>query len=153
MVWIFTSIILISLFTANASAIFSTTKVESHIQTKKDLLNVRVGASLKSSGQEFLIREKIDHQAYDSVEEAIEAMLTGKIDCVVSNVPVLLYLNNSKYPQRLAIAPKLLLKNNMGIALANDSPLREEIDQVLLRKISEPKWQNAVYSYLGEEFY
>lgn len=150
-VWIFTSIILLSLFTANASAILTTGRIESQISTEDDLRRVQVGASAKSSGEEYLIREHINYTPYSSTQKAIEAMLEGEIDCVVSNVPVLKYLNNTKFYKELAISPSLLLKNNMGIALQEESPLREAIDQVLLQKIAEPKWQKAVYKYLGDE--
>ncbi len=78
-------------------------------------------------------------------------MLAGEVDCVVSNVPVLQYLNNKVYYKQLEIVPKWLLKNNMGIALQEESLLREDIDRVLLRKISEPHWQGRVYEYLGAE--
>jgi len=150
-IWIFTSIILLSLFTANASAIITTAKVESHIQTASDLKRSRVAAVSRSSGEEFLIREHIPYHGYDDYDQAIRAVLDGKADCLVSNVPFLKYFNNSSYYQQLAISPKWLLKNNMGIALQDDSSLREPIDLILLEKITEPKWQAAVYEYLGEE--
>lgn len=150
-IWIFTSIILLSLFTANASAVISTARVTAHIQTPDDLKRSRVAAVSRSSGEEYLIREHIPYQGYEDYDQAIRALLDGKADCLVSNVPFLMYFNNSKYYQQLAISSKWLLKNNMGIALPEDSPLRESIDLVLLEKITEPKWQALVYKYLGEE--
>jgi len=77
-------------------------------------------------------------------------MLQEELDCVVSNVPVLQYLNNSSFHRELLISSEWLLKNNMGMALSEDSSLREEIDRVLLQKITEPQWQEAVYRYLGD---
>lgn len=150
-VWIFASVILLSLFTANASAVFTAAKLEAHIQTEEDLRRCRVGAASKSSGEEYLIREHIDYTPFSTIEEAVEALLAGKLDCVVSNVPVLQYLNNTSYYNKLAISENWLLKNNMGIALQDESPLREEIDQILLAKIAEPRWQKAVYKYLGKK--
>ncbi len=150
-VWIFTSIILLSLFTANASAILNNSTTESFIDSEEDLRRHVVGAAHKSSGEEFLIREHIPYQSFPNVEAAIDAMLKGDIDCVVSNVPVLKYLNNSSYFEELIISSKLLLKNNMGIALPEESPIKETIDLILLEKISEARWQEAVYKYLGEE--
>ena len=150
-VWIFTSIIVLSLFTANASAIFTAAKLESPIQTLNDLRNSQVGTAEKSSGQEYLKREGIEHINFDNINLAVEAMLKGEIDCVVSNVPVLQYLNNKVYYQQMEVVPNWLIKNNMGIALQEDSPLKELIDQVLLKKIAEPYWQARVYQYLGVE--
>ncbi|MEM6722986.1 MAG: transporter substrate-binding domain-containing protein [Bacteroidota bacterium] len=150
-VWIFASIILLSLFTANASAILTTAKIDSHIQSADDLRGVRVGAAHQSSGEEFLNREHIAHTSYDNIELAIQAMLMEEIDAVVSNVPVLKYLNHGKYYDQLSISQQYLLKNNMGIALQDGSPIREAIDLSLLKIISEPQWQEAVYRYFGEE--
>ncbi len=148
--WMFIGIIMVSLFTADASSIFTTIKLDSHVQTVDDLRNIRVGAAEKSSGQEFLIREHVKHIPYDDLEQAIDAMLNHEIDAIVSNVPVLLYLNKHKYHNQLLVSSKLLLKNNMGIALSEDSELREQINQILLKKISEPQWQQSLYKYLGE---
>lgn len=83
-IWIFTSIILLSLFTANASAIFTTTRIESPVQTIDDLRGLIVGTAHKSSGEEFLLRENIEHVSYNHIEEAIDALVAGKIDAVVS---------------------------------------------------------------------
>ncbi|MCD4736391.1 MAG: transporter substrate-binding domain-containing protein [Bacteroidales bacterium] len=149
--WMFISIILVSLFTASASSIFTTVRIESQIQNGNDLRRVKVGAAINSSGEEFLIREHISYIKYDNIEIAINEMIAGNIDAVVSNVPVMRYLKHHRYHKQLLISPKYLIKNNMGIALPQDSPLTEELNRVLLEKIAEPKWQKSVYKYLGEE--
>ncbi len=149
-IWIFTGLVMLSLFTANASAIFTVTEIQSHITTNDDLRAVRVGAAKHSSGAEYLARERISFNEYESVNEAINAMINDEIDCVVSNVPVAKYLNNSTYKRKLSISRKYLLHNNMAIALSPESKLREPINQILLRLIAEPKWQTALNRYLGE---
>ena len=151
MFWMFIGIILLSIFTANTTAIFTTTKQESHIQTASDLRNVRVGAVSRSSGEEYLLREKISYQAYETIESAAEALISNELDALVSNVPVLKYLNHKgPYRKKLTIASHYLLKNNMGIAVQENSPLLETIDQTLLQVITEPKWQESVYNYFGD---
>ena len=150
-VWIFVGIIMVSLFTANASSILTTAKQEAHIQTVDDLRRVKVGAVEKSSGAEFLRREHLTFTTYSDIEAAADALAADEIHCIVSNVPVMRYINNSSHYGQLAISPQFLVRNNMGIALQDDSPLRESIDNLLLRKIAEPHWQQAVYRYLGAE--
>ena len=149
-IWIFTSIILLSLFTANASAVFTATRSTAHIQTQEDLRRSKVGAARNSSGAEYLKREHVMFYEFDHVNGAIDAMLSGEIDCVVSNVPVLKHLNHTSYYGKLAVSPTFLMKNNMGIAMQEDSPLREKVNLILLKKIAEPFWQEELYKYLGE---
>ena len=149
-IWIFTGLIMLSLFTANASAIFTATEIQSNIQDANDLRSARVGAASKSSGEEYLVRERIAYLSYDDLHAAIDAMLNGDIDCVVSNVPVARYLNNTEYRQTLSISPNYLLENNMGIAMKRGSELRESINTTLLSLITEPEWQASLTRYLGE---
>lgn len=149
--WMFTSLILVSLFTAEASSIFTTVRVQSSIDSVDDLRRVRVGAAEDSSGAEFCRRERITYRPYPGVDEAVQDMLDGEIDAVVSNIPVMRHLKHTRHPQEFVIVREPLVRNAMGIALPDDSPLREDVDRVLLGLVSEPKWQEAVYRYLGEE--
>jgi len=149
-VWIFISIIFFSLFTAHASSQLSQWEASSNINTTEDLRGIHVVAVAKSSGEEYLLRENISYQPKDNIEDAIHAVLSGEADAVVSNVPVLKYHNRSDFNEKLRISNNYLLRNNMGIALQENSPWREQIDILLLQKITEPKWQDAVYRYIGE---
>ncbi|WP_299367477.1 transporter substrate-binding domain-containing protein [Winogradskyella sp.] len=149
-IWIFTSIIFFSLFTANASAQLFHSKTKSNINSIQDLRNVRVTAVANSSGAEFLKRELIEYIPQTTLNNAIEAVLSGKADAVVSNLPVLKYHNRIHHNEALMLSEAYLVRNNMGIALKDESPLKEQIDLILLQKITEPKWQQAVYKYIGE---
>ncbi|MEL6277005.1 MAG: transporter substrate-binding domain-containing protein, partial [Bacteroidota bacterium] len=152
-IWIFISIIFFSLFTANTSAkLANSGQPNNPINSLEDLFNpnVSVVAVSKSSGEEYLIRENVNYAKKDDIQAAIRAVVEGEADAVVSNVPVLKYHNKTNFGGELLVAKALLLRNNMGIALQDESPLKEAIDLVLLQKISEPKWQAAVYKYIGE---
>ena len=149
-IWIFISIIFFSLFTAHASAQLNSADNKNTITTLNDLRKVRVVAVKNSSGEEFLIRENLDYTPVDTLKEAIEQVIAGKVEAVVSNVPVLKFHNKNNYQGQLMISTDWLLRNNMGIALQDDSPIREKIDISLLQKIAEPKWQYAVYKYIGD---
>jgi len=152
-VWIFISIIFFSLFTANTSAKLANSRQSSNpINSLEDLFNpnLKVVAVAKSSGEEYLIRENVKYDKKNDIEAAIQAVINGEADAVVSNVPVLKYHNKTNFGGELLVAKELLLRNNMGIALQDDSPIKEMIDLELLQKISEAKWQAAVYKYIGE---
>jgi ABC-type amino acid transport substrate-binding protein len=149
-VWIFISIIFFSLFTAHASSQLSKWEASSTINTADDLRNVKVVAVAESSGEEYLLRERISYQPQKNIEDAIHTVLRGEATAVVSNIPVLKYHNRADFNGKLRISTNYLLRNNMGIALQDKSPWREKINIILLQKITEPKWQDAVYRYIGD---
>ena len=88
--------------------------------------------------------------SYDDLDTAIQALLKDEIDALVSNALVLKYMNNTIYPGQLIISDRYLVSNNMGIALQENSILKEAIDRSLLEHISRPYWQDMFYRYLGE---
>ncbi|MEM6721448.1 MAG: transporter substrate-binding domain-containing protein [Bacteroidota bacterium] len=149
-VWIFISIIFFSLFTAHASSQLSNWEASSNVNTVDDLRGINVVAVAKSSGEEYLLRENIPYKPKNNIDDAIHAVLDGEADAIVSNVPVLKYHNRSDFNEKLRISTNYLVRNNMGMALQDQSPWREQIDILLLQKITEPKWQDAVYRYIGE---
>ena len=150
--WMFTSIVLVSLFTANAASILTKSTTNSTINSLADLRGLSIEAVMHSSGAEFLEREKFNYTPYVTLEEAVEAMLDENVEAVVSNVPFLQYLNTHKYVDQLIVSDNWLLKNNMGIALQPDSHYMEQVNSALLKLLSEEKWQSIVYRYLGEHY-
>lgn len=150
-VWIFTSIIFFSLFTANASAkLTETSKAKAIIKTVDDLYSVNVVSVANSSGEAFLKREGVHYSTKPTLSEAIQSVINKENDAIVYNAPVLKYYNKKKFQNKLIVSNHYLLKNNMAIALQPNSDLQEEINRILLQKVSEPKWQAAVYKYIGD---
>lgn len=149
MMWIFVSIVLVALFTAQASSIFTLTQLKLHVETEADLRRSRVGVVENSSGEEFCKNRKIKTFPYPTIEAALDELVTSDIDAVVSNVPVLRYAEQNKYINQIAISPNILLRTNMGIALPNNSPLLEPINRVVLEHASTPAWRLNIEHYLG----
>lgn len=147
--WIFASIVLVALFTAQASSIFTLAELNLHIETESDLRRSRVGVVENSSGEEFCKNRHIKSFRYASIEESLDELIAGDIDAVVSNIPVLQFAQQNKFQDKIAISPNILLRTNMGIALPNDSPLVEPINRILLEKVSEPAWRLNIEHYLG----
>jgi len=151
MSWIFVGVVLIALFTANASSIFLHTRQRTTLERVEDLYHTKVGSVANSSGGEYLDRQKVPYRAYDNIDAALEALLNGEIKVLVYNTPVLRYYQHHVYPEQILVGPKQLMKNNMGIALQPGSPYREEIDRVLLRRVAEEEWQQVIYRYFGAD--
>lgn len=115
-VWIFTSIIFFSLFTANASAkLNETSKTRMNIEALDDLYSVNVVSVANSSGEAFLIREGIHYSTKSNLNKAIQSVIEKENDAIVYNAPVLKYYNKKKFQNKLIVSNHYLLKNNMAI--------------------------------------
>jgi len=121
------------------------------IQSDADLRRVRVGCVKHSSGEEYCLHQRIPYLPYDNLKETIDDMLNGNIDAIVYNIPVLRHYKHSFYHEKVLISRKTLQKNNMGIALPHNSPLREKINLELLDYINTANWDKLSEKYLGED--
>jgi ABC-type amino acid transport substrate-binding protein len=74
----------------------------------------------------------------------------GKIQALIYDAPILRYYIHQNYIGSLEVLPYRLQLQEYGIALQPNSPLREQINVVLLQKIREIAWQDRLGQYLGE---
>ena len=149
LVWMFAAIIIISSFTAAITSSLTVTQLVSPVNGPQDLPNVRVGAILNTTSASYLQDNHIIFQNYKSTIEGLKAIREDKIDAFVYDAPILRYLVHKDFQGELEILPGTFVRQDYGIALRAGSPLREPINRLLLKKITEPAWQDLLHRYMG----
>ena len=150
LVWMFVAIIIISSFTASITSSLTVTQLESVIKGPEDLPKVSVGSVANTTSESYLQQNHISFHAFGSPQEGLAALKEGKIQALVYDAPILRYYIHQNYLGSLEVLPYRLLRQEYGIALQPNSPLREPINVVLLQKIRETAWQDKISQYLGE---
>ena len=146
----FVAIIIISSFTAAITSSLTISQLESVIKDPEDLPKVTVGTIANTTSETYLNQIRISAISYSSTQEALAALREGKIQALVYDAPILRYFIQQNYSGSLQVLPNRLLRQDYGIALQSNSPLREQINVVLLQKIREKSWQDQIFRYLGE---
>jgi polar amino acid transport system substrate-binding protein len=149
LIWMFTGVILVSLFTATITSILTVKQFEIPVRGLDDLKNELVGTMSYTTGESFLKHNLISSKSYKTVEEGLEALVIGEIKAFVYDAPELRYIIKQKFQGKLEVLPNTYSQENYGIALVNNSPLRKSINQVLLQTIRSQEWQETLYRYLG----
>ena len=150
LIWMFVAIIIISSFTAAITSSLTVTQLETVIKGPEDLPKVTVGTVENTTSESYLKRIKISFRSYKSPQEGLAALEEGKIQALVYDAPILRYFIHQNYISSLEVLPYRLLRQEYGIALQPNSPLRERVNVVLLQKIREKAWQDKLSQYLGE---
>lgn len=150
LIWMFMAIIIISGFTAAIAAAFTVTQLESQINGPQDLIGLRVGTVPNSTSANYLADAGINFQNYNSPSSGVRALADGELDAFVYDRPILRYLVNNNYSGKLRVLSNYFERQDYAIGLANGSPLREQINQVLLRRVQSPDWRRLLSSYLGD---
>jgi len=148
-VWIFSGVILVSVFIATITSALTVSQLEYAIGGPEDLPNVTVGTIRHTTSEVYLKENRISYIPFDTASEGLKAVEDSAINALVYDAPLLQYFANKDYRGKIEVLPKIFSRQDYGIALPQGSAIREPINRLLLKRIHEPEWQDLLYKYLG----
>lgn len=148
--WMFISIVTISGFTAAIASSLTLARFELPVEGPEDLAHVRTGAVASSAAAKTLEDRNIHHRTFHALDAALEALAAGRVDAVVHDAPILLYLAQARGDGRIQVVPRTFQRQSYGIGLPQESPLREPVNRVLLEELASERWERLLERYLGE---
>tara|TARA_R110002095_G_scaffold216599_1_gene214948 strand:- start:24646 stop:25710 length:1065 start_codon:yes stop_codon:yes gene_type:complete len=151
-VWMFVGLFIIASFTAAVTSALTVTQLKSRVIGPADLSRVKVATVQSSTSEKYLRSRQIVFKKYPDVRVALEALKKGQVEAIVYDAPIMRYETNRHFEGEIQVLPVLFERQNYAIALPNDSPLREPINQVILRLSGSPEWKSVLADYLGEGF-
>lgn len=150
LVWMFMAIIIISSFTAAITSTLTVHKIRSHVRGPDDLQQVMVGSMKDSTSAAYLASHQISFKDYPSVVDALKGLVTGDVDAVVYDAPMLRYLAATEMRDKVSVLHTIFENQQYGIGLPAGSRLREQINQRVPAIIAQEKWQGLLFHYLGK---
>ena len=146
-IWMFISLVLVSLFTATMASTLTAERLTSRVTVHSvdDLRSLKVGAVENSSGAILLEQNHISFTKFP-FSELLDSLVKRKVQAVVYDEPILRYAAGDR--SQFVVMPLHLDTELYGFALREGSQLREPINRVLLQIIHEPAWATLVAKYL-----
>jgi len=149
MIWMFTGIIVISVFTAAITAALTISQLESKVSGPEDLPEVRTATVPKSTSEIYLHENHIFYQLFETPQEGLAAVAKGEIDAFVYDAPILRYLAGQKETGKVRVLSKIFERQDYAFAFPQNSDLRNRVNILLLERIHDPRWKDTLYEYLG----
>ncbi len=149
-IWMFAALILVSGFTASITAALTVGELQSPVKGPNDLSSVRVGTVQGSTSSIYLSAHGIAFASYEDANQALDALQRGRTEAVVYDEPIMRYLIGEHDDWRIRVLPESFELQYYGIALPTGSPLREQVNYVLLQTIESPQWKGLLTRYLGQ---
>jgi ABC-type amino acid transport substrate-binding protein len=109
-----------------------------------------VGAIAGTETTDYLGREHIAYRSFADAEAGLSALEAGRIDALVYDRPLLLWLVRERYSDSLRVLNASFDPQYYAIALPEGSKLRVPIDLALLDVVRSEWWQETVSGYLGQ---
>lgn len=150
LIWMFAAIILISSFTAAIATSLTVSQLETSVKGPDDLPKVSVTTVSNSASAAYLRDRGIGFTPQPDLTTALEGVASGRFEALVYDQPILQYLSRQEHPQRVQVLPNSFERQDYGIALPEDSELRDPINEQLLEVIAKDDWKDVLQRYLGE---
>lgn len=150
MIWMLAALMVVSFFTASITSALTVGKLHSQITSASDLGKVRVASIEGSTSGNWLDRNHDKYSKAKSLDAALADLDAGKVDAVVYDAPLLRWKIRQHYKGALRVLPFTLERQDYAFALPTGSPLREQIDTSLLKRINSPDWKSRLSQYFGD---
>ncbi|MDJ0875488.1 MAG: transporter substrate-binding domain-containing protein [Desulfobacterales bacterium] len=151
LVWMFTGIILVSVFTAAVTASLTVGELHGKVQGLQDLYGVRVGSVTRSETFRYLVRREIKVRGFKNPQDGLQAVAQGELDAFVFNELVLKDLARTKLAGRIRVLPEVFDHYYVSMAMPSGSDLREPLNRALLKIIATDDWTRVKTRYIDEE--
>lgn len=155
MLWMFLAIIIISAFTGTVASTLTVKSLGADIEQFEELRNVKkLGCVYGSTSEELLKKNEIDvRHYYDSPEEALRGLARKEIQVLLHDRTVLEYLiSKMDLNRKVHLLPVDFHKQFRSFLLPKSSPDINWVNQLLVRNINDPAWQEILKKYeLREE--
>ena len=148
-IWMFTSIVLVSSFTASISASLTAEKLQGKVRGVQDLPHVRVGTVIDSGTLDWLRQHNIPASGFPSAKVGLRAIADGKIDAFVFDEAVLRSITASDFPGLVYVLPESFEHYYVTMGVKNDSPLRESINRATLRFMATDAWTGMLKRHMS----
>ncbi|MEZ5566311.1 MAG: transporter substrate-binding domain-containing protein [Gammaproteobacteria bacterium] len=150
LVWMLAALVIVSFFTASITSALTVGQLSNRIRSADDLGSMQIASVPASTSASWLQRQKLAYREASSLDAALDDLAAGRVDAVVYDEPLLRYYIQQRYRNRLQVLPLVLERQDYAFALPAHSPLREQIDTSLLKRINSPDWQQRLGRYFGD---
>jgi polar amino acid transport system substrate-binding protein len=150
MVWILTGIIFVANFTATISSQLTVQSIQGQINGVDDLPGKRIATVTGTTAEkELQVRGIPVAESVTKIDDAYQMLDAKEIDAIVYDAPVLLYRASHAGKGRQRVVGPIFRPEPYGIAVPNDSPLREQINATLLSMNSDGTYSTLYSRYFS----
>lgn len=143
------SLFIVSVFVAKITAAMTVEAISGSIRSVNDLYGVKVATIRGSTAAGFLDRREIDYRGYEALDSMIADFESEQVRAVVFDAPVLSYYTSHQGEQHGRLVGSVFLSENYGIALPTGSPLREDVNRVLLGMREDGRYEDLYRKWFG----
>lgn len=146
------SLFVVSVFVAQITAAVTVEALQENIDSVNDLDGRHIGTVRNSTAAGLLTTRDLSFSAFDDPGQMFAAFETGGLDALVFDAPILAYYATMEGRGKARLLPRNYRPENYGIALPENSALREPINQALLRLRENGTYDDLIDKWFGNSY-
>lgn len=146
------SLFVVSVFVATITAAVTVEAIRDNIDSINDLEGRRIGTIEASTAAILLDSRDLGFLGYSDPQAMFRAFERGEVEALVFDGPILAYFAANDGMGRAILLPRNYRPENYGIALPANSPLREPINQGLLRLREDGTYGRLLDLWFGTSY-
>jgi ABC-type amino acid transport substrate-binding protein len=150
-VWMFAAVIVTSGLTAAIASSLTVNRLQSRIDELRDLKDSSIAVVADSTSAAYLKSRGYRIKSFDTLDQGLDALGSGEAVALVHDEPIVLHeiLSDPERYADLNVLPTSFAEQDYAIGMPQRSPLREPLNQALLRRTQEDRWEQTLQYYLG----
>ena len=149
-VLVVSSLFVVSFFVANITAVMTVDAISGSVRGLDDLRGRTVGTTDGSTASAFLGERGVAHVRYATFADVTTAFEEGELDAIVFDGPILAHYLTHEASGAAYLLERNFRPEDYGIALPQGSPLREQINLVLLRLQETGRYEELRLRWFGD---
>ncbi|WP_176630917.1 transporter substrate-binding domain-containing protein [Desulfolutivibrio sulfoxidireducens] len=151
MVWMFASVVLVSIFTASITTTLTVGRIGGKVAGPEDLSGAVVACVSQGSAEFFLRHTHIKPHTYPDLAAALTALANKEVDAVVDDRPLLLHTVRNAFGKKIEVLGASFDPTAYAFAFPLGGELRKPVNIALWRlRRDRDYWKGITGPYLGE---
>jgi polar amino acid transport system substrate-binding protein len=132
-IWLAFGVAVVAYVTASITSVMTASTIAHQINSFSDLQGKRVGVMAGSVGETYCRAAMLDVQAFDAMEQAVDALMQRRISAIVRDAPVLEWYDTAHPNLPITVVGPVFNTEKYGFALPPNSPLTRPVSEAILR--------------------
>jgi len=125
--WLVCGIAILAYVTSSVTSVMTMLAITSQINSVDDLSGQTAGVFSGSVSEDYARSVGIRHRGYAGIDEAVTALLDGRVSTIIGDEPVLEYYANTHTDRPVSVVGAIFEPDKYGFALPQDSDLTRSL--------------------------
>jgi ABC-type amino acid transport substrate-binding protein len=149
--WLVCGIAVLAYVTSSVTSVMTTLSLTNQINSVADLPGRAVGVQPGSVSEDYAREQGFNIRPFDHIEDAVEALLEGRIDAIIGDAPVLEYYAHTNPQEPVTVVGPIFAPDKYAFGLVHQSDLTRPLTVELIGAHESGLIEEIRTQYFGDD--